>query len=83
MLPFIKSFSANVIFWRTIDQAASSSAPSLFVMPRSSLTTLSEIGIPKDMIPQLASQAINDVCTPGNPRDVTVEDIMNLYLEAY
>ena len=45
--------------------------------------TLSEIGIPKDMIPQLAAQAINDVCTPGNPRDVTVEDIINLYLEAY
>jgi len=45
--------------------------------------TLSEIGIPRDMIPQLAAQAMEDVCTPGNPRDVTVEDIMNIYYEAY
>ena len=46
-------------------------------------STLSEIGIPRDMIPQLAAQAMEDVCTPGNPREVTVEDIMNLYYEAY
>ena len=45
--------------------------------------TLSEIGIPKDMIPTLAEQAINDPCTPGNPREVTVEDIINIYNEAY
>ena len=35
------------------------------------------------MIPTLASQAINDVCTPGNPKDVTVDDIIALYKEAY
>jgi len=45
--------------------------------------TLSEIGIPKDMIPTLAEQAINDPCTPGNPREVTVEDIIDIYNEAY
>ena len=45
--------------------------------------TLREIGIPEEMIPTLAKQAINDVCTPGNPRDVTVEDIINIYKEAY
>ena len=45
--------------------------------------TLGEIGIPKEMIPQLAKQAIEDVCTPGNPREVTVEDIIHLYEEAY
>ena len=45
--------------------------------------SLSEIGIPKEAIPELASQAINDVCTPGNPRDVTVEDIERIYYEAY
>ena len=44
---------------------------------------LNEIGIPKEAIPMLASQAINDVCTPGNPRDVTVEDIEKIYYEAY
>ena len=45
--------------------------------------TLKEIGIPKEMIPQLAAQAINDACTPGNPREVTEEDLINIYNEAY
>lgn len=45
--------------------------------------TLQEIGIPEEMIPTLAKQAINDACTPGNPRNVTVEDIIKIYQEAY
>ena len=45
--------------------------------------TLKEIGIPEEMIPSLAAQAINDPCTPGNPREVTVEDLIQLYKEAY
>ncbi len=45
--------------------------------------TLKEVGIPDNMFEQLANQAINDPCTPGNPRSVTVEDIINLYKEAY
>ena len=45
--------------------------------------TLKEIDIPEEMIPTLAKQAINDACTPGNPRDVTVEDIIAIYKEAY
>lgn len=45
--------------------------------------TLREIGIPKEMIPKLAEQAINDPCTPGNPRSVTTEDIINIYNNAY
>ena len=45
--------------------------------------TLREIGIPREMIPTLANQAINDACTPGNPREVTVEDIIDIYESAY
>lgn len=45
--------------------------------------TLREIGIPEAMLPTLAQQAINDACTPGNPRSVTVQDIINIYKEAY
>ncbi|MDD5888535.1 MAG: lactaldehyde reductase [bacterium] len=45
--------------------------------------TLQEIGIPEEMIPTLAKQAINDACTAGNPRNVTVEDIIKIYQEAY
>ncbi|WP_297063034.1 lactaldehyde reductase [uncultured Duncaniella sp.] len=40
---------------------------------------LSEIGIKESDIETLSEQAIADVCTPGNPRDVTIEDIKALY----
>ncbi len=40
---------------------------------------LTELGIKESDIPALAAQAIADVCTPGNPRDVTEADIVELY----
>ncbi len=40
---------------------------------------LSEIGIFEKDIDALADQAIADVCTPGNPRKVTRDDIVALY----
>lgn len=40
---------------------------------------LSEIGIYEKDIEALADQAIADVCTPGNPRKVTRDDIVALY----
>lgn len=40
---------------------------------------LTEIGIKESDIAALSEQAIADVCTPGNPRDVTIEDIKALY----
>ena len=41
--------------------------------------TLTELGIKASDIPALAAQAIADVCTPGNPRDVTEAEIVELY----
>ena len=40
---------------------------------------LSELGITEKDIDALADQASADVCTPGNPRPVTREDIVALY----
>ena len=40
---------------------------------------LSELGITEADIPALAEQAFTDVCTPGNPREVSKEDIIALY----
>ncbi len=40
---------------------------------------LTDLGITEKDIPALAAQAIADVCTPGNPRDVTEEQIIELY----
>jgi lactaldehyde reductase len=41
--------------------------------------TLTALGIKEEDIPALAAQAIADVCTPGNPRDVTEAEIVELY----
>ena len=43
---------------------------------------LSELGIRESDIEPLANQAISDVCTPGNPRDMSKEDIISLYKKA-
>lgn len=40
---------------------------------------LSDLGITEADIPALADQAIADVCTPGNPREVTRDDIVAIY----
>lgn len=40
---------------------------------------LSDLGIKAEDIPALSAQALADVCTPGNPQDVTIEDITALY----
>lgn len=40
---------------------------------------LSDLGITEKDIDALADQAIADVCTPGNPREVKREDIVELY----
>ena len=42
-----------------------------------------EIGVKKEDLEKLAEAAFNDVCTPGNPRDVTVADILDIYRKAY
>ena len=44
---------------------------------------LNEIGVPESGLPTLAQAAFNDVCTPGNPRKATVEDILALYKKAF
>ena len=43
---------------------------------------LSELGIKESDLDKLATSAIADVCTPGNPREVTKEIILDLYQKA-
>lgn len=45
--------------------------------------TLREIGIPEEALPQLANDAFNDVCTGGNPREITEADILELYKKVF
>lgn len=44
---------------------------------------LREIGVKEEDLPALAASAFADVCTPGNPRDVTEADLLELYKTAY
>ena len=44
---------------------------------------LCEIGVREEDLHQLAIDAFNDVCTGGNPRPTSVEDIEALYRKAY
>lgn len=44
---------------------------------------LNEIGVKEEDLLQLAESAFADVCTPGNPRDVTIDDLFALYKKAY
>ena len=44
---------------------------------------LHELGVKREDIPALAVAAFNDVCTGGNPRPTSVEDIAALYETAY
>ena len=41
--------------------------------------SLSEAGVKREDISFLAESAFNDACTPGNPRDVTVDEIIGIY----
>lgn len=44
---------------------------------------LREIGVKEEDIPELAVAAFNDVCTGGNPRPTSIEDIDQLYWKAF
>ncbi|NRE80269.1 lactaldehyde reductase [Enterococcus faecium] len=41
--------------------------------------TISELDVKEADIPAIAEDALRDVCTPGNPRETTVEEIIALY----
>ena len=41
--------------------------------------SLSEAGVKREDIPFLADSAFNDACTPGNPRDASLEEIIGIY----
>lgn len=44
---------------------------------------LVEIGAKEEDLQKLAEMAYADVCTPGNPKDTSVEDILEIYRKAF
>ncbi len=45
--------------------------------------TLREIKIPEEALEQLSKDAFADVCTGGNPREITQKELLALYRKAY
>lgn len=45
-------------------------------------TGLEELGIKEESFEEMAKNALADVCTGGNPRDVTIEDTIAIYKSA-
>ena len=41
--------------------------------------TISELGVKSEDLPKIAEDAFKDVCTPGNPREASVSEIIELY----
>lgn len=44
---------------------------------------LAEIGAKEEDLPKLAKLAFSDVCTPGNPRDTSEAEILEIYKKAF
>ncbi|MBP5711656.1 MAG: lactaldehyde reductase [Prevotella sp.] len=65
----------------TVDEAADAACEAIADLSRrvGIPEHLTELGIAEKDIDALADQAIVDVCTPGNPREVTRDDIVALY----
>ena len=45
--------------------------------------TLKEIGVKEEDLKALAESAMADACTPGNPRDTSIEEILEIYKSIY
>ena len=60
-------------------RAAAVRAVADFAQSLGNPTRLRDIGAQTEDLPALAQAAFDDVCTGGNPRDVTVEEIRELY----
>ena len=45
--------------------------------------TLKEIGVKEEDLKSLAESAMADACTPGNPRDTSIEEIYEIYKSIY
>ena len=81
LLPIIMEFNAPAALDKYVEIAAVYAVRALSVrvgIPQH----LSELGIKESDLDKLATAAIADVCTPGNPREVTKEIILDLYKKA-
>ncbi len=99
LLPFVEDFNSSVCpeKFRDVAKALGKNVDNLSLEEarKAALDAIKELSvkvrIPKlketsfkiEDVDKLAKQAMKDACTPGNPRDVTAEDIKKIYIAAY
>lgn len=99
LLPFVEDFNSKVCPEKFADiaKALGKNIDNLSVEEacKAALDAIKELSvkvrIPKlkdtsfkiEDVDKLAKQAMKDACTPGNPREVTAEDIKKIYIAAY
>ncbi len=69
----------------SLEQARQSAVDAVFRLNRDVgiPPNLRDVGVRKEDIPALAQAAFADVCTGGNPREASLEEIMTLYHTAW
>ncbi len=71
-------------FNMTTEEAAKAAVNEVYQLVEDvDIPSLEEQGVPQDMIPRLAEEAMKDPQTVGNPRDLTVKDYEWIYKRCY
>lgn len=79
------AFGVESAYSMDLDEARQAAVSAVATMTRElgNPTTLREVGAQEEDLHGLAEAAFADVCTPGNPRPATLEDIEELYRSLY
>ena len=98
-LPWVMEFNASVVPEKTKDialamgldvasktpkEAAAIAVAAVHTLSKElNIPTLSELNVPKDMFDRLAEDALKEISTIFNPRDVTKDDVLAILEKAY
>lgn len=79
-----KAMGVDISAAKSIEEAAKMAVDAVRKLSKQvGIPSLKETAFNPADVEKLAEQAMRDVCMGGNPREVTKEDIMNLYMKAY
>ncbi|MCU9971669.1 lactaldehyde reductase [Mobiluncus mulieris] len=75
------AFGVNDAYTMSLEDARKAACDKVLalVVDLGNPTKISEVGVDESGLDALAQDAFNDVCTPGNPRKATLEEIRALY----
>ncbi|EFN92595.1 lactaldehyde reductase [Mobiluncus mulieris FB024-16] len=75
------AFGVNDAYTMSLEDARKAACDKVLalVVDLGNPTKISEVGVDESGLDVLAQDAFNDVCTPGNPRKATLEEIRALY----